>query len=534
MESERTQNFQDRLNQWIASQGFWFQLRYSMSGKGVRGSGLYHILRLTARVVVFLLVLAAGMMIYLTKRSGTEGFKNDLEAAIVRETVAREGKVEGLQRIQGKLSMTHFAARADEGAFFTDVYLTDVSCRMGIFDGLVSPWKPGTITATRMDINLRAGARDEHDAARLGDALFKSRPNVEVNSFDVDNATVSWGYSEYNRGLIRDSQMKVRKRGSDWWFQFKGGTFSQNWLKGLQIELIEVVCGSDGLVFEKGILKNGNGTLDLAGLKVTGKERPEVAGTIRLKNLSLQGMLPIAAESLVEAVVSGSLRVSGSTNSQDGIGFDGNLTLGQGDAVMVRDRLPLLKALKAVDVFNNYRRVSFQGGSFHLKTGKGRMEISEVDLVAGDLMTMRGGFLVRPPTKEERALAGDASTRPAATSADKQESPDEIEFTLKRAAAESRKKDKKDPGVMGRYEIRVEERRFAEQMTASIAEALRYEGEMEITLHPAAFDQSAALQEKYPKNTVLGRIPVKVPLEGGLGALTLRQAEEISSKGKQH
>jgi hypothetical protein len=32
MESEQSQNFNERLSQWVANQGFWFQIRYSMTG----------------------------------------------------------------------------------------------------------------------------------------------------------------------------------------------------------------------------------------------------------------------------------------------------------------------------------------------------------------------------------------------------------------------------------------------------------------------------------------------------------------------
>ena len=35
METEQLQNFNERLSQWVANQGFWFQVRYSMSGTGM-------------------------------------------------------------------------------------------------------------------------------------------------------------------------------------------------------------------------------------------------------------------------------------------------------------------------------------------------------------------------------------------------------------------------------------------------------------------------------------------------------------------
>ncbi|HVJ46034.1 MAG TPA: hypothetical protein VM511_06575 [Luteolibacter sp.] len=503
-----------------------------MTGKSGRGSGLYHFLRLTARAMVFLLVLSAVAMVYLIKRVDTESFREKFEGRIVNGIEAREGKMEGFQRVQGKLSISRFAATGKESAFFTDVDLRDIGCRMGTFDGLMSTWKPGVITAARMDMNLRAGTRGADEAARLGDVLFKTRPGVEITGFDVEEATVGWGYSEFNRGLIRDSEMRARKRESDWWFQFKGGTFSQNWLKGLQIEHIEIVCDGNGLRFEKGILRKGNGTLDLAGLTVKGKEQPEVSGVIRMKNLSLEGMLPVSAESLLEGFISGELKVSGSTNLQEGISFDGRIVMGEGDGLMIRDRVPLLKTLRTVDVFNNYRRVNFHTGSFRMKTGGGRMSISDVDLAAGDLMTLGGNLVVRHPSKEEKILAGDSAELPVVVP-DKDETAQEVDFTLRRAGKESRKNENKDAGVMGRYEVRQDDRRFAQETAAKLAESLRYEGEFEISLRADAFDQSPALKATYPKNEATGRIPMKVPIEGTLSVLTLKQAEEISTQGKR-
>lgn len=532
MESDRTQNFHERLNQWVASQGFWFQLRYSMSAKGGRGTGLYHFLRLSARLVVFLLVAGAVWMAYLIKRSDTDGFREKLQGSIIAEAGAKEGKMEGFQRIGGKLSIARLAAAGKEGTFFTDVDVRDLGCRMGIFDGVFGVWRPGVITASKMDINLRAGTREKDAADTLGEVLFKTRQGLDINAFEVEEATVSWGYSEFNRGLIKGSRLKARKRDESWLFQFKGGTFSQNWLKGLEIVDLEVSCGPGGVRFEKGLLKSGNGTLDLAGLTVRGKERPELQGMAKLKNLSLEGLLPGAVGEFVEGVVSGELKVSGSTNSQEGIAFDGEVKLADGDGLMIRDRLPLFKSLRGVDMFNNYRRVNFETGSFRIKTGGGVLTVSDVDLSAGDLMGLKGGMKVRRPTREERGLVGGMAEMPAL---DGQGEPvvDAIDFTLKRAAAESRKKNPEgESGLMARYDVRVGEREFADRIAAAIAESLRYEGEFELSLRPEVFDQAPKLKDAFPEDEATGRILLKVPLEGTLGELTQRLASEISAKGK--
>ena len=64
MESEQLQNFNERLSQWVANQGFWFQVRYSMSGSGMKGRAMFHLLRMGFRLLIFLALVALGTWIY--------------------------------------------------------------------------------------------------------------------------------------------------------------------------------------------------------------------------------------------------------------------------------------------------------------------------------------------------------------------------------------------------------------------------------------------------------------------------------------
>src|SRR6187455_3043256 len=76
MESEQSQNFNERLSQWVANQGFWFQIRYSMTGSGTKGTAMFHLLRLSFRLLIFLLLVAAGSWLYLVKLAETKTFSN--------------------------------------------------------------------------------------------------------------------------------------------------------------------------------------------------------------------------------------------------------------------------------------------------------------------------------------------------------------------------------------------------------------------------------------------------------------------------
>jgi len=538
MESEREQNFNDRLNQWIAGQGFWFQLKYSMSGKnGLTGSGGFHLLRLAFRTLVFLLVLGIGASIYLIKLPNTERFAKQKEATISQALKAKGVVLDRFSREQGRMNIVRLSAIGAEDAFYTDFDAKNIICMMGLLDSVRSPWKTGSVTISDLNINLRAGAADASIAETLGDTLFESPQGVELNSIDVERATVSWGFSVFAKGKIEGSHMKVRRREGGWWIQFQGGTFSQNWLKDLEVEELTVICDRDGITIEKGLLKKGSGSLVISGTKVKGAEKPEVDGIAKFSNLPIDDMLPESAAYLVEGTVSGALRLSGSTNSQDGIGMSGKIELKEGDGLVLRERIPLLRALRMVDAFNNYRRVKFQTGTLELKTGAGRMELAEMDLKAGDLMTLKGAMSVRPPTKEERekSVEHPVSDSPLAAETGAPKPVTQDEFTLRRAAEESRRKagNASPKNLMETYQAAVDGRQFESNMATRLADSLRYEGELEISVRQDAFDQAPQLKAAYPMDEGSGRIPIAVPISGTLDLVTFPQAEDIYSKGKR-
>lgn len=539
MESEREQNFNDRLNQWIASQGFWFQLKYSMSGtKGVSGSGGYHMLRLVFRVLVFLLIVGAVASIYLFRLPNTEGFAKRLEGSIGNSLRAKELMLSGLSREEGRMSVDRLAAIGKDDAFFTDFEAKNIGCRMGLLDSVRGPWKTGGITISELSLNLRAGAKDGGSVAAMEEALFAAFPGVEINAIDTDHAVVSWGFTALASGRIEGSQMKVRRRADGWWIQFQGGTFSQNWLKGLEIEVLNIICTRNGVTIEKGLLKKGAGRVVISGMTIKGAEKPVVEGTAKITNMPLDGMLPQSAGYMVDGAISGTLKFSGSTNSSEGIGMSGRFVLGEEDGLILHERIPLLRALRMVDSFNNYRRVRFQSGSFELKSGGGRLELSEVDLKAGDLMTLRGAMTARPPTKEEKDKLVElpSTDSPLALEPGVKKSGDEDEFTLKRAAQLGRKKitgnlNSEVRRFLEHYEAAVGERVLEAQTASKLTESLRYEGAFQLTIRQDAFDQAPQLKAAYPVDK--GRISLLVPISGTLDLVTFPQAEELYGKGKR-
>lgn len=545
MEVEQSKNFNERLSQWVANQGFWFQIRYSMVGSGSKGALMFQLLSISFRIMIFLLIVAAGTGIYLVKRLDGPKFKEKFRNSLQTGLGATESQMGKLTQLQGQLSISQFACKGGNDTFFSSLEARNIRCKMGILDGLSGVWDTGTVAISRLDIDLRAGADDPESAHQMAEAIFKKFPTTLIRTIEVADASIHWGYSDKTYGAIRGCNLKIIRNDDQMKILIHGGTFSQNWLRKLAIVGIEAQCNREGVIFNKAEFKHENGTVDFSGLKLIGGERPTANGLVKVRRLSIEDMLPSAFQSFIEGTFSGDFKVSGSTNNSDGIGFSGMVTLDGQDTIILRERIPVLKALSVVDYSRNYRRVDFREGSFQLKTTAGGLEITNVDLKAEELFTMTGTMRVRLPTIEEAKIAinqgsggGAPMFVPDEGNSDNGESESGEDFTLKRAALEAKrlKDGKQDPGSVTLFErmgLTSEMRRLEEQESDRSSRTLRYEGQFIVTIPHDAFERTPRLAAQYPIDPATNRIPILVPIEGTLYDITLKQAEDIYQQGRQ-
>lgn len=547
MESEQSQNFNERLSQWVSNQGFWFQIRYSMSGSGSSGSVMFHLLRLGFRLLVFLLIVAACGWVYLVRRLDSPKFSASLEEKLKAGLHATETELKGFGRSQGEFTIQKIASQGGNETFFTRLEARNIRGRMNLLDGFSNNWNTGTVSISRLDMELRAGADDAESAQKLSKALFTSTGTVTTTSYEIADASLNWGYSERTRGEIVNSFLKIQNFENSIKLNFKGGKFSQNWLNDLDIVDLVISCDPDGFVFEKAEFRRGAGTVDLSGTKVTGGERPAIDGVMKIHKLDVASVLAPAMRNFVEGTISGDFKISGSTNSPEGVGFDGRILLDGQDTLTLRDRVHLLKALSNLDIVRNYRRVDFTEGYIQLKTTNGGMEVSELSLSGGDHFTMDGKLTVRLPTPEEiqdsinrASTSGNSSIFGGEDSADIADEPskkDRNDFTL-RGAGQAVKKSREgqtenSPSLFDRVAQSLDDRQLETQAAERSSRMLRYEGMVRITLPSDIFERAPKLQQQFPVDSNLGRIPMAVPLKGTLYELTLDQAEELYLQGRR-
>eukprot|EP00903_Cladosiphon_okamuranus_P004195 g4193.t1 len=273
---------------------------------------------------------------------------------------------------------------------------------MGTFDRFKPVWETGIVEISDVDMELQPGADSAESAAAMGDVVFQKTGRMKMDIIQVARMSLRWGYSERTRGSISGSKMHLQRLEDGWKVRFRGGTFSQNWLRDLAIEELDIKCKREEITFEKARFKAGKtGKVNLDGLRIRAGDRPVLDGRVKLEKVNLEPMLPLAVRDYVEGVISAEFRVFGSTNSSKGIGFEGPVELGEGESIVLRDKVHILRALSVVDAFNNYRRLDFETGSFHLKSYGGDVEFTDLFLVAGDLFSLEGGLRIRVPTSQE-------------------------------------------------------------------------------------------------------------------------------------
>lgn len=566
MESEQLQSFNERLSQWISSQGFWFQLRFSMAG-GNASSALYHLLRIGFRVLVFLLLVAIGGFYYLVKRVERPEFSRNLTGAIGKHLSAAECRIESFRRSQGEFNLRRIACAGSPDAFYSTLEAANISCRMGLLDGLTGVWKPGPILVKRLDMEIRTGSDDPESAARRAQSFLKDFPNFDLNSLEVSDTTLRWGFSkifdpriragqvEPAKGEIKGSRMNVQRTEDGYRLQFRGGTFSQNWFEKLEIVELVALINPSGIQIEKGEFiartegsKSSSGTVSFIGVKVAGGDRPAVSGTARLSKVPLEVLLPSRVEGFIEGSISCDLKLSGSTNSSDGIGFEGLVVMNGEDIITLRDRIHIFKALSVVDVFNNYKKLDFREGSFFLKTSAGSLSVSEVNLKSTDIITMQGAMKVRLPTEAEvqnsvtKRSSGElapvfASDNTVDELTNSRDETAENEISLKRAAEIDKvavgSGSNGDSGLFKQIADSAISRQMVQQGMELFSKNLRYEGKFRLTIPGDSFERAPDLRQMHPPDPLTGRISIDVPIEGNIYEITLSQAEDIYIKGRR-
>ncbi len=535
-EDEQSQIFQDRLGQWVSSQGFWFQLRHSLSGGVSNGSFLYHLFKLLSRIVIFGLIAVAGVWLFLSFKTGAESYRAELESSLKDSLDAETIELKSSNVSRGELYIGSLDAEGAKTAPYTNFELRGLKCDRVVLDQFRSNWDPGLIKISKLDIDLKAGADTEESATGFAEVYLHESEQVAVDAIDIVDTNISWGYSDRTRGSIRKSSLQAQRTPGGWRLRLRGGLFSQNWLKELQIVRMDAELTEEGLFIESAEFQKGDGKVIFKEIRLIAGQRPDLSGMVELKSVDLATIIPIKAADYLEGKITTTLTVSGSTNATEGVGFAGRVRLGDEDLVALRDEIPLLRALSVADAFNNYRRLEFRDGSFNMKTSGGRLKIDNINLKASDILTLKGKLSTRPPSLEELKLMRESGFSGGRNESG--ESDDESATTLRDMLANTGGSGKNlgildDPAAVEFQRLGLNAEEDGDDASANDVVFLtnQYAGELEITLRANAFERAPNLAKEYPLDIQSGRVPMKLSLEGTIFDITKDTAEKIYRLG---
>ena len=530
MEVENSHNFNERLSQWVASQGFWFQLRHPLSG----GEGTGHVMSLFAKVGLFLLIVSGLVLAGYLKMIDSPSQKKALERAMCEGLQAKELILRKSVHNLGILKISRLASRGGENTFFENMEAFAVRFHQGFLGKFSGKWNVGVINVDRLDLELRAGAETAESAAKISQMLFKQADKYQITGLNCESVSLRWGETEPTKGFLQGSEMTSNRVGDRWLFTFKGGTFSQNWLNDLKVVELVVSCTPEKMVFEKASFQGDGSKVDLKGLEIlTGKD-PVVNGTAHIQHLNLDDILPSSASGYVAGYISGDFKMSGSLNSEAGVIYEGLVKLGGTDLISFRDRVKILDALALADSKNKYSRLTFTDGSFMLRTAKGGMQLTELSLKSGDLLTLSGEMIVRPPTFEETSQLAirqmqveltpsiqEAASGGEGSSFQKAKSPVARNQDLS-SASEAR-----EGSDLLEMESSADARAIAVNAAELAMKSYRYGGRLRISLMPDVFEKAPRLAARVPQDILTKRYYIDIPLEGTIEDITLEKAQEI-------
>ena len=444
-------------------------------------------------------------------------------------------------RKDGYLELSSLDMEGGEDSFFNRVRLRNAKTRMGFLAGIVADWDGEEVVIESLDLSVKPGSEDA-DGARIYQAIFNKGEKFSFDRVEVLNASFSWGYSEVTEGKIENSRLSAQRKGEGWSVIFEGGTFSQNWLKDLEIEKMKCELTREGFEIVEGRLRGreGVGVLTLKA-KVTGPVTgPQVSGSGTMQGIPFDSFLKDGVRPFVGGRLSGTFNLSGSPYLSSGISVAAQIVLEADDEIVIRDKIKLLDAISLVDRYRSYKEVRFRAGSFNFETGKKVAAFTDINLEATDHMKLEGEFISRPPSIQEvtDAIYFDEHGTAAPPSADNKEAdelPEEVDagdFNLKDAAKAAR--EESDSGerikrifqseVFGQEVIRREEEARARYRRIPFLQGL-----LKMGLHAKAFEPSRSreLAEIYPIDDKSGFRWLEIDLDQGLPSAGIEAAEKI-------
>ncbi len=400
-EKEKLRNYQNRVSDWIGSQGILFQLKYA------RTIGVNSIMKqlgsLCTKLIIVFALLAGVTYLLLGRYFEGEAYAEKMSKQLQDSLGASETDGKGFLRSRGAAGFKKVTLKGGEDSFFYQLEMTGLSAPLTYLVGLTKNWAPKKVSVEQVELNLKGGGSRE-EMERAFASILESCEKDGLNSITVEDFSCDWGYSKLTYGCLSNAEMQADLENGKWIITLSGGTFQQNWLRDLDVKKGELVLDQSGLEFVSLSLTQGQGSLELTGRIGAPIEKPKFALEGHFEDLSVDRFLKVSGVTVrdfLEGHITGDLQISGSTNSV--IKVEGKASVAEDLSLTIRERWPVLKAVSIMDTQRTFRRVNFEEGSFEFTTEGGGLQVRNLDLKSGDLARLVGEFTTRLPSQAEAA-----------------------------------------------------------------------------------------------------------------------------------
>lgn len=510
VDQEQLSEYQRRFADWISKQGLFFQLRHA----GIIGtdSMFRQIGSLLIRILITSIALLGLGYFLMLRYFSSEAYGDTVMKGIERSLNLESIEADGFYRRRQSGGFRSLEMEGGADSFFFNAKVDGLVVPFEFLTGISSVWNPSELRMSSAEIELKSGG-DDGEMDRAFDVILRSMAGQGVQRVVIDELNCDWGYSKLTYGRIEGTRFVADLDEGVWNVELTGGSFQQNWLEGFEIIRALLIVSPTDVKIEELSLKQEKGTLNLSGRVVGPVSKPEVQLSGGFKHLSIEKMLKlqgIQVRDYLSGKISGVLKISGSTDKK--IRTEAKVVLEDGDAVTIRERWALLRAISLLDVDRTYRRVDFEEGGFEFVTENGEMTISGIQLVAKDLARLEGDLVTRLPSQEEAAeslgitltddFSGSFSTDFTDSSA--AEKMENARMSLSRAAGGGKRVSdfefSTDEGLNSwkreKTELSAKEREALQLMQEM--NVLRISGELRLAVSAAAFEKNEQLGERYP------------------------------------
>lgn len=543
---EKRELFHQQINAWVVRQGLFYQLFHSGSRRGF----IEQLVALGVKVAAVALVLSIAVFIYLYTRVESDSFLTQAEESLVIALKADEAKVKGIKRKNGAVSIKSVILEGGENSFFHKCSARILELAEPPLIPLNDTWNVGSVKSSSLDVTLKAGDSDDIQAEQVYAELFSNESPLLFNQFESQDVTIRWGYSEQNSGLIENSKLSLRRENDEWLINIEGGTFQFGHFQPMEIRHMKVRCTADKVIIEDAQLDYGQGKLRYkTSVSVAGQ--PKLNGDFTLENMPIDILLNEDYEDLIEGTVTGSGEISGSTNTKDGVILDMNLMVTESDMLSLKGELPVVKALSVIDIYNNYRKINFDSGSFNFVIRGEKREFKNINLISKETFSLTGSYIVRPSSYEEIGLSLGIDDLKAVkdtlndvfvfTNVNQTLLGGQVKDTLKDTLNDVVALDKKESEDAANTSFKItgdadlnarvskEIDKLQRQSILKESEIPRFEGVLQMGVKAPAFLNKDRLKKAYPHDASVDWTWVEVPLSGKFNTLTQKTADKLYS-----